>query len=119
MNRTLKFWYQRRTRGWDDSDTWNLAYPIAIFTLPRIKRYREFVVDENCVAGHPGQITHKKWIEILDKIIYSLDWVIREYDLKLSDEEMEWEGTKKDMEQFGRRQEGLSLFGQYFMDFGW
>lgn len=114
--RMFKFFWQRRTRGWDDSDTWDLSYPIAKFTLPRIKRYREFVVDENCVAGHPGEMTHKEWIEILDKIIYSLDWRIREHDLELTEEEMGFESVAK---QSYRIHEGLSLFGQHFWDLGW
>lgn len=108
----LNFWLQRRIRGWDDSDTWNLAYPIATFALPRMKRYREFVVDENCVAGHPGQITHQEWIEIIDKVIYSLDWIIREMEGNI-------EATEEGGKRFDRIQEGFSLFGQYFIDFGW
>jgi hypothetical protein len=39
--RWLKFWWQRRTRGWDDSVTWNLDTTIARFALPRLRRFRE------------------------------------------------------------------------------
>lgn len=39
--RSLKFWWQRRTRGWDDSETWNLDESFAKLILPRLKRYEE------------------------------------------------------------------------------
>ena len=37
----MKRWFQRRTRGWDDSDTWALDMTMAELMLPRFKRFRE------------------------------------------------------------------------------
>lgn len=36
---TLKFFYQRRRRGFDDRELWNLDHTILEFVLPRLKRY--------------------------------------------------------------------------------
>lgn len=80
LRRRLKFLYQKLTRGFSDQVTWNLGDEIAKFTLPRIKRYRELVVDPKCVAGHPYQISYGEWIEILDKIIYSMDCTVKEFN---------------------------------------
>ena len=41
IKRAIKHWWQRRTRGWDDSDTYSLDITIAKFALPRFKRLRE------------------------------------------------------------------------------
>lgn len=41
FKRSLKFWWQRRTRGWDDSETWNLDVTFAKYIYPRLKRYLE------------------------------------------------------------------------------
>ena len=39
--RNLKYFWQRRTRGWDDSDLYSLDYTIAKFVLPRLKVFAE------------------------------------------------------------------------------
>ena len=39
--RAFRFWWQRRTRGWDDSEVWNLDVTIATFILPRLRRLKE------------------------------------------------------------------------------
>jgi hypothetical protein len=42
---------QRIQRGFDDSETWSLRDTIALFILPRLKRYQEIAndIDENLV----------------------------------------------------------------------
>jgi hypothetical protein len=42
--RRCRFWWQRRTRGWDDSETWSLDATCAEWLLPRLKRLREIQV---------------------------------------------------------------------------
>jgi hypothetical protein len=37
----LRMWWQRRTRGFDDSELWSLDHTIARFTLPRFKAFRK------------------------------------------------------------------------------
>ena len=39
--RWWKYWYQRRTKGFDNSETWNLNDECAAWLLPRLKRFKE------------------------------------------------------------------------------
>ena len=41
MLRKIKYWWQRRTRGWDDSGTWNLDYEFMLWLNSRFKKYLE------------------------------------------------------------------------------
>lgn len=41
LKRQIKFFWQRLTRGFDDSVTWSLDITVAEFMLPRFKLYRE------------------------------------------------------------------------------
>lgn len=40
--RWCKFWWQRRTRGFDDSELWNLDYAVYQFIYPRFLAWRKF-----------------------------------------------------------------------------
>lgn len=71
--RSIRFWWQRRRRGWDDSDTWSLDLTIAYLVLPRLERFKEV----NC--GFPGGLgSTEEWNAILDKMIYSFRHIIEE-----------------------------------------
>lgn len=41
VRRSIRFFIQRRTRGWDDSDTWSLDITVARFLAPRLRRFME------------------------------------------------------------------------------
>lgn len=56
---------QRRTRGFDETELWNLDTTFVRFLLPRLKAFR---------AGtggkvHSGSLTDQEWTGILDKMI--------------------------------------------------
>lgn len=101
--RSYKFWCQRRKRGWDDSDTWSLYTSIAEFILPRLIRFKEVN------NGFPDNLTSEKWDEILDKMIFAMDYIAREDDTFGKELEDNWEKV----------QEGLDLFNEYFFDLWW
>lgn len=69
IQRPVKFFWQRRTRGWDDSETWNLDVTMARFLGPRLRRLKELQ------RGHPTGITEEEWNTILDKILWSLEYL--------------------------------------------
>ena len=101
VKRTLRFFWQRRTRGFDDSVTYNLDHRISEFVLPRIKLFREKApshgipsefIDESPLAEiedvkereaartvleDKGQ---KQWEEVLDKIIWSFEYSNNGYE---------------------------------------
>jgi len=99
--RWWKYWWQRRTRGWDDSVTWNLDKDIAKFVLPRLRRFKEIK------CGYHGD-SEEEWDETLDKMIYGLQRLSDEFDLLLMDESHE-----EALENNKKMAEGLSLFGEY------
>lgn len=104
MKRRLRFWGQRRMRGWDDSETWSLDVPIANFILPRLIRFREIR------GGRPCDMTEKKWDAILGKMIDAFTLVA---DPKTSDE---WRWSEEQTETVNT---GLRLFGKYFGHLWW
>jgi hypothetical protein len=101
IKRTLKFFWQRRTRGFDDSVIWNLDNRISEFILPRLKLFKEKAPDQGIpsefidespltaikdpkereaartVLEDEGQ---RKWEEVLDKIIWSFEYADNGYE---------------------------------------
>ena len=107
-NRFWRFLCQKLTRGWSDKDTWTLEHEIAKFALPRLKRFKEVT------NGYPGDLSEELWNEMLDKMIFSLEYITKEFDLELEDASIEQQ--RKDAEKV---QEGLELFGKHFWHLWW
>lgn len=101
IKRSIKHWFQRRIRGFDDSETWSLDLRIAQFTLPRLKRFKELSM------AHPMDLTEEEWVDILDEIIYSME-ICSDEDYILRDD-IDWD----------RVYNGLELFGKWFRDLWW
>lgn len=108
----LRFWWQRRTRGWDDSELWSLDYTIAKFALPRLRGFRQIM------ASHPCEITFKEWQHIVDEIIWFMEQVVLEGDCEMTDEENALLGFGADSDEYkaaSKRAKGAALlFGEYF-----
>lgn len=92
---------QRKERGFDDTETWNLDYVAAAFILPRLKRFREVNI------GFPGELTFKEFCAIIDEMIAAFEIIVRA-------DEITW--TKKTSQQVNR---GLKHFAKYFRDLWW
>lgn len=102
IKRSSKLWWQRKTRGWDDSDTWSLDHTIAKFALPRLKKFKELNI------GYPNDMTWEEWNVILDEMYYALECVA---SLEFTEDEgkIDW----------NRVETGLQYFGKYFRDLWW
>jgi hypothetical protein len=100
LRRELKFWWQRRTRGWDDSVTWNMDVAFANYILPRLKYFRD-----NHMGYPPKLGSDEAWIATLDKMIRSFELVI-EYEGIL------W-AKRKELLEFD---EGIKLFAEYYLN---
>jgi hypothetical protein len=107
--RDWKFFWQRRTRGWSDDETWCLDTTIAKFVLPRLKRFREI----DC--GYPGGLKEKEWETILDKMIFSFEQIVSED----SDKRLDGETDGQYQDRRSRIREGLKLFGKWFQALWW
>jgi hypothetical protein len=92
---------QRRTRGFDDTETWALDAVIAKFLIPRLKRFKEL---HFC---HPPQISMEQWDEILQKMIDGFEESLTRDDLT-EKRGREWDSTKVE--------EGLKLFAEWYHD---
>lgn len=73
LYRPFFFFYQRITRGFDDSDLWNLDHTISKFILPRLIAFKDY---QN---GWPGNFqqenesdeeTSIRWQSVIDDIIF-------------------------------------------------
>jgi len=95
--RYIRYWFQRRIRGWDDSDCWSLDHTIGKFVLPRLKRYKEIT------NGYPAIFNDiEDWHNILDKMIAGFELISNDEFYLLSNE------NEKIVE------EALDLFRQYY-----
>lgn len=104
IRRKIRFFIQRNTRGWDDSETWNLDYTIAKFILPRLKRFKLLA------NGYPAEFDNiDEWYEIIDKMIEAFECILSDdyYDLRYT-EEFE-----------AKINEGLDLFRKYYRNLWW
>jgi hypothetical protein len=70
--RALKFFIQRRIRGFDDSETWSLDYSLAKHILPRLKLLKQFKTIHN---EHDAE-----YEDSLDKMITAFDIIANDSD---------------------------------------
>ena len=99
LSRAVKFWWQRRTRGFDDSALWNLDQSLAKLIAPRLRAFRgEYT---NKMGGHPAEIPHEEWDKHLGKMIGSFEFYA--------------DGLQyTDLEAWKKHNEGLELFAKWF-----
>jgi hypothetical protein len=107
-NRRFVWYRQRKKCGFDDRETWSLDYTIAKFVLPRLIRFKEVN------NGRPNNLTWDEWNKILDKMIYSINAVVHEWDH--NPEQTSGSTLKK---HYRKTHEGLILFGKYFRHLWW
>lgn len=106
---------QRLTRGFDDTELWNLDHTIIQFILPRLKAFKEQT------HGFPGTFdTMEAWQKTLNEMIWALewydsedihdDWKKDEYGNFLKDEKGELVPTEENQ----RAKDGWKLFCDNF-----
>lgn len=93
--RQKKWTKQRKERGFDDTELWNLDCTLIKFLIPRLKAFKAKLY------SFPCQITLEEWEQILDKMIKGFELykagVLDKEEVKLVDE-------------------ALDLFRKYFYD---
>lgn len=85
----LKRFYQRLTRGWDDSETWSLDWAFYNWILPRLKRFQQVNF------GYPYGKTVEEWDNEIKRMIGLLEIILEdEYDehMEAREEFNEWFG---------------------------
>jgi len=101
---------QLKENGFSDAETWCLFAGISEFILPRLKRFKEIN------NGYPGDLTEAKWDKILDNMIFAFEWAVM--DGEMTDEYMDLSDKKKE-DGWKKYEEGMKLFGEYFMGLWW
>ena len=108
--RNIKHFFQRRTRGFDDTDTWCLTTTTFEFMLPRLKVYRKKVegfpqVPAYYEEKYPNE-SFEVYLSHLDELIWFTEYYI---------EEGGWPNSH-DKERFSKAQE---LFKELFFTLWW
>jgi len=124
-----KFALQRLLRGYDDLDKWNAAWYISRKSIPVLKEMRnefkstslrwhredrhgniiELSRDEVFSEEPPLSLSEEEWRNILDDIIFALQFVLNED----SEEVFTEENYNKN---FKRHKKGMKLLSIYFMN---
>lgn len=72
MFNSIKYFFQRLFRGWDDRETWNLDLSFYKWLLTRLTKFRQLTT--TC----PMNRTWKEWYEEIDLILYRLRLITKE-----------------------------------------
>jgi hypothetical protein len=87
--RNIKYWFQRRTRGWSDDETWNLNYEFILWSNSRFKKYREQAVKMVDLEYYKFEYKDKIYtqLQVIDRIIELTDYIINNdyYEMMWSD----------------------------------
>lgn len=103
MRRAFKHWWQRLTRGFDDSETWNLDITISRYTLPRLKRYKEIaneIIDWSFYDKEEG-------CNILGELIWYHELIVAGKEFP------------EDKEGVDRYERASKLWGKYYLALWW
>jgi len=127
IKRRVKFFWQRRFRGFDDGELWNLDHRITEFILPRLKAYRDLPPmgypgpapgeDEQLPEGIKGGVTYEQWLETLDKMIEAMELSLTEinFDYSIKDKEERHNKWREENDEMARKiEEGRMLFCKYW-----
>jgi hypothetical protein len=128
--RAVRFWFQRRTRGFDDSELWSLDHTILAFALPRLRRFREishsfpadFFDTHPCerwrLSGEDAKKEtdqgHERWLSTIKKMERAIELHL-EHDgvFLVRNEAGRWTECKELKAEFD---EGWDLFCKYFFN---
>lgn len=87
--RNIKYWFQRRTRGWSDDETWNLNYEFILWLNSRFKKYREQAIKMVDLEYYKFEYKDKIYtqLQVIDRIIELTDYIINNdyYEMMWSD----------------------------------
>ena len=114
-----RFW-QRMTRGWDDSELWSLDYTMAHWLLPRLREFKKqchgmpirLPVEVDPEDGIPSALTEEEWNKILDKMIIAFEFIADDGNRIMAGASED--ACKREIERDKKIEEGIALFGLYF-----
>lgn len=115
ITRQIKWFWQRRTRGFDDRDLWNLDNTIIKFIYPRLEVFRTWQSEHG--MSYPSNLDPAAWLDVLNEMVKAfklLSDTEREFTPK-SGEKIE-ELLKRNETENEQVRVGLELFAKYLRD---
>lgn len=88
VKRSLKLWFQRRTRGWSDDECWDLRYSFLVWLREHLKVYMRDAKNRVDLEYHKYNYKGKEYtqLELINKLIELSDTCLYIYgDLEFSD----------------------------------
>jgi len=98
IKNSIKYFFQRNIRGYDDPTSWDLGFHIMKKALPILKKYKT----ES--HGHPGMFSEAEWVFILNTIIEGFELYVNGYEYESLDNAI-------------KIQDACDLFGKYLTCF--
>lgn len=98
----IKYFFQRKNRGFDDTELWNLDVTFAEYIVPRLKAFRKLE------CGHPDGLTQEEWNKELDEMIWY-------FEFTCSDDK--WFDFSKETQN--RKRKALKLFAKRYENLWW
>lgn len=113
----VKWFVQRKIKGWANPDVWDADYAIARYSLPLIKQLRQSDNSYPCDFSSVAE-----WHKVLDEIIWALEYLVKDFNGQdLRNIDLNAQGGHFTSEQLSemnkmeeRAQNGYELFGKYF-----
>lgn len=112
IKRQIKFFFQRRTRGFDDSITWSLDTQISEWIIPRLKKFREI----GAPKVTPGHMIMKKEEGAHEEWLRRIDMMIRAFEIAANEENCFIISEEQDAKDY---EEGMDYFRKHFRDLWW
>jgi hypothetical protein len=100
-----KYKKQREERGFDDTETWHLDKTVALFLLPRLKRY----IQVN--NGFPGGLTEELYNEKLNYIVKSFEEYYQDENVEVS--------LELEKERLSNAKKAVAILGEIWFDLWW
>lgn len=104
----IKWFYQRRTKGFSDNETWDLYHNVCCYILPRLKHLRDNV------HGHPMEFKDiEEWQSKIDTMIKSFE-IVKDDDIDYDDSQsFEFHKKQREFRQL-KINNGMNNFTKYF-----
>jgi len=100
-----KYKRQREEKGFDDTETWHLDKTVALFLLPRLKRY----IQVN--NGFPGGMTEESFNEKLNYIVKSFEEYYLDENTEVS--------LELEKERLSNAKKAVAILGEIWFDLWW
>mgnify|MGYP006935989052 FL=1 len=105
--RQKKYKEQRMTRGFDDTECWNLDITFSLFIIPRLKVFKELN------DGYPARYNAKEeWDKILDEMIEGFELHSNKFNWDTAD-------SNEENGNMAKAKKAIRLFQENFFDLWW